>query len=43
MVNVEVLEEKINYEDYIEDYDNFNPIDYCSKCFKMYTGIKKLK
>ncbi|MDU1314238.1 MAG: WYL domain-containing protein [Clostridium septicum] len=43
MVNVEVLEEKINYEDYIEDYDNFNPIDYCSKCFKMYTGDKEIK
>lgn len=43
MVSIEVLEEKINYKEYIEDYDNFNPIEYCSKCFKMYTGDKEIK
>lgn len=43
MVSIEVLEEEINYKDYIEDYDNFDPIEYCSKCFKMYTGDKEIK
>ena len=43
MVSIEVLEEKINYKDYIENYDNFNPVEYCSKCFKMYTGDKEIK
>ena len=43
MIRVEVLEEKINYEEYIEQYDNFNPEEYCSKCFKMYTGDKEIK
>lgn len=43
MVSIEVLEEKINYKEYIIDYENFNPIEYCSKCFKMHTGDKEIK
>lgn len=43
MVSIEVLDEEINYKDYIKDYEKFNPIEYCSKCFKMYTGDKEIK
>lgn len=43
MVSIEVLEEKINYKEYIADYDNFDPVEYSSKCFKMYTGDKEIK
>ena len=43
MVSIDILEEKINYTEYIKDYENFNPIEYCSKCFKMYTGDKEVK
>lgn len=43
MVSVEVLEEKFNYQEYIVDYKNFDPIEYCTKCFKMYTGNKEIK
>lgn len=42
MVRVEVLEEKINIEKYIEDYKKFDPIEYCSKCFKMHNGEKEI-
>ena len=43
MVSVEVLDEEINYKDYIKCYENFNPIEYSLKCFKMYTGDKEIK
>lgn len=43
MVSVEVLKEEINYEEYIMDYKNFDPIEYCAKCFKMHTGNKEIK
>lgn len=43
MVSIEVLEEEINHKDYIKDYENFNPVEYCSKCFKMHTGDKEIK
>lgn len=43
MARVEVLEEKINFNEYINDYKSFDPIEYCAKCFKMHNGEKEIK
>lgn len=41
--NIEILEEEARLNDYIYDYDNFDPIEYSSKCFNMYSGVDEVK
>lgn len=43
MARVQILEEKINFNQYIDDYKNFDPIEYTAKCFKMHNGEKEIK
>lgn len=43
MVRVDVLEEKFAFNEYINDYENFDPIEYSIKCFKMYSGEEEIK